>query len=149
MLVCVLAVVLFGFGGLYWLGSQIADEVTVDWDVPAALDLNEPFELDIAITNVSNSPVDLASMDINKEYLQGMLIQTTTPLYVNTYEYSPLGGGELFQTYSFNTSIAPGETLTVTFRGQAVLRGDYPGTMIICINSSFNCKTISVRTIIN
>ena len=77
-----------------------------------------------------------------------MLVETTDPLYINTFEYSPVGGGELFQTYAFNMSIAPGETLTIVFHGRAVLSGDYTGTIMVCINSDFNCKTNIVRTII-
>ena len=45
-------------------------------------------------------------------------------------------------------NLQPGETLTIVFHGRAVLSGDYTGTIMVCINSDFNCKTNIVRTII-
>jgi hypothetical protein len=148
ILVCGVALFVFGFGGLYWLGSQTAEEVTVNWGFPTDMNLDETFGLRIAITNVSSAPAELLNVDFSTNYLKGVLIETTDPPYINTFEYSPVGGGEFFQTYSFNMPIAPGETLTIAFNGRAVLTGDLSGTIMVCINSAINCKTNIVRTII-
>lgn len=148
ILVCMLAVFLFGFGGLYWLGSQVADEVDISWDMPTGMELNENFEFKITITNISTLPVELIEIDFNTNYLRGFLIESTTPQYVDTFEYTPLTGGELFQSYTFYKSIAPGEALTITFNGRVVLRGDFDGTILICIDSAFNCRSNVVRTIV-
>lgn len=148
LFVCALAVFLFGFGGLYWLNSQIAQEVSINWEYPTDINVDETFGFRIAVTNVSAVPAQLVDIDFSTNYLKGMFVETTDPLYINTFEYSPVGGGELFQTYAFNMSIAPGETLTIVFHGRAVLSGDYTGTIMVCINSDFNCKTNIVRTII-
>jgi len=148
VLICGLAVFLFGFGGLYWLGSQSAEEVNVAWEIPSGIGVDENVEFRITVTNISPDPVELVDIDFPTNYLHGFLIDSTDPLYVDTYQYSELGGGESFQTYSFNKSIGPGESLTITFNGKAVIRGDYGGTVAVCINSSFNCKSNVIRTIV-
>lgn len=148
ILVCGLAVFLFGFGGLYWLGTQVAEEVTVSWEIPTGINVDENFEFRIAVTNISTASVNLIGVDFNTNYLRGFLVETTDPLYTDTYQYPALGGGELFQTYSFNAPIAPGETLSIGFNGKTVIRGDFNGTVVVCINSTFNCRTNVVRTII-
>ena len=148
ILVCVLAVFLFGFGGLYWLGSQVADEVDVSWDIPTGMEVGENFEFKIAVTNITTIPVELVEIDFNTNYLRGFLIESTAPQYIDIFEFTPLAGGELFQTYSYKKSIAPGEMLTITFNGRAVVSGDYNGTILVCIDSVFNCRSNIVRTII-
>jgi hypothetical protein len=148
ILVCGVAIFLSGFGGLYWLGSQVAEEVTVSWDVPVDMNVDETFGFLIAITNISSAPAELLNIDFSTNYLRGLLVETTDPPYINTFEYPPVGGGEMFQSYSFNMPIAPGETLTIAFNGRAVLAGDFTGSILVCINSGVNCKTNIVRTII-
>lgn len=148
ILICVLTILLFGFGGFYWLGSQTAKEVSVSWDIPTGMEIDENFEFRIMITNISTVPVELVGIDFSTNYLRGFLIETTNPLYTDTYQYTPWGGGEVFQTYSFNKPIATGETLTIVFNGRAVIRGDYNGTVVVCINSDINCRPNVVRTII-
>jgi len=148
ILICGLGVFLFGFGGLYWLGTQFAEEVSVNWNLPSAMTVGEDIKFDIAISNITAAPVDLFSIDFSTNYLQGVLIEATTPLYVNVFEYTAWGGGEVFQSYSFKQSIPPGEPLLIAFNGRAVMSGDYTGTIVVCINSAFNCKTNVLRTII-
>lgn len=148
ILICALAVFLFGFGGLYWLGSQTAQEVTVSWDMPTGIDIDEIFEFKIIITNVSAIPVRLVSIDFSTNYLRGFLMETTDPLHTNTLQYTPWGGGETFQAYSFENPIASGKSLTVVFNGKTVISGDYSGTVAVCINSTLNCKLNIVRTIV-
>src|SRR5512140_2547315 len=100
----------------------------------------------VAVTNISTTPVELTEVDFTTDYLHGFVIETTNPLYTDSYQYSALGGGETYQTYFFKKPIAPGETLTVTFNGKAVIRGDYSGMVGVCINSTVNCKNNAVRT---
>lgn len=147
ILICMLAVFLFGFGGLYWLGSQTAEEVTVKLDISTEMEVGKNVEFRIMVTNISTVPVQLIGIDFSVNYLRGILIETTDPLYTDTYQYPALGG-ELFQTYSFNKPIAPAETLTIVFNGKAVISGDYNGTVTVCINSDVNCRANVVRTII-
>jgi hypothetical protein len=148
ILICGLVMFVSGFGGLYWLGSQVAEEVNINWDLPTGTEVDSNIEFRIAVTNITKASVELVDIDFTTGYLHGFLIDATTPLYTDTYQYPALGGGEVYQTYTFNQPIAPGETLTIAFHGIAVIRGDYTGTVAVCINSSFNCKTNVVRTII-
>lgn len=148
VLLCGLAIFLLGFGGFYWLGTQLAEEVDVNWDLPSVLAAGETFKIDLAIVNITTTAVELANIDISTDYLQGILIETTSPLYIDSFEYAAWGGGEVFQSYSFKQTIPPGETLVVAFNGKALMRGDYTGTIAICINSTINCKTNVMRTIV-
>jgi hypothetical protein len=148
VLVCVVAVFLFGFGGLYWLGSQVAKEVDISWEIPTRMNMDENFEFRIAVTNISDTAVNLIGVDFTANYLRGFLVEATDPPYSDTFQYPSLAGGEIFQAFTFNKRIAPGETLTIGFNGKAVIRGDFNGTVVVCINSSFNCRNSLVRTII-
>ncbi|HXG23819.1 MAG TPA: hypothetical protein VNJ09_04630 [Chthonomonadales bacterium] len=149
ILVCVLVVFLFGFGGLYWLGTQMAEEVEIGWAIPTGLSVGEDFEFRIVVTNVSAAPVEVLQIDFSAGYLRGFLIETTTPPYLDVFEYTPLGGGELFQSYSFRKLLEPGAEFTFAFNGRAIRTGDFSGTVLVCISSAFNCRTNVVRTIVN
>jgi hypothetical protein len=147
-LVCAIAVCIFGFGGLSWLGSQSADEITTTMDFPNEVQAGDSFEFTIHITNISSSTVELKSVDFSMNYLGGILIDSTEPAYTTTDQYDAIGGEETFQSYYFNKSIAPDETITLKFYVKAISVGDYSGTIDICVNSDFNCQSNIARTII-
>lgn len=145
---CTVAIILFGFGGIYWFGSQTAPEVSVDWEVPTAMQVGERFEFRFKVTNISNLPVDVMEIDFSSAYLSSVLIESTIPQYIDTFQYAPLGGGEQFQTFTFQDSIPPDKTHTYVFNGTVVLSGDFTGNILICINSVYNCRAHVVRTIV-
>jgi len=148
ILVCVVAVVLFGFGGLAWLGSQTPENAGVVMDVPLEAAVGDGIELNISVTNTGSTTMQLMSIDISLNYLNGIAIDHATPAYTGSSQYDSLGGGETFQTFSFRRSIAAGETLTILFSGVAVSAGDYSGSVSVCIDSGINCAINIVRTVI-
>jgi len=137
-----------GFGGLSWIGSLYADEVNVTLDFPSEIQNGDGFEFTISIANVSARTVKVESIDFSMNYLDGILIEDTKPPTTNIDQYDALGGGETFQSFYFNESIAPNETFIVIFYAKAIRAGDYNGTVDVCINLFFNCQNNVARTII-
>jgi len=148
ILACIVIAVVTGFGGLYWLGSQSPENAGVRLDFPIEINAGEDFQFEIAVTNTSAAAMELSSIDISLNYLNGFLVKGTTPPYSETSQFDALGGGETFQTYYYYQPIAPGETLTVIFDARTLLAGDYQGGVDVCIDSDFNCVSNIVRTIV-
>lgn len=150
---CIIAVILFvccaaaSVGGIYWLGSLSTSglaDITVN--APTSVDIGQPYSITVVVRNISDKEISLNSIDIEKNILNGLIVATVTPSYTDTYEYD--ASGKTYQTYSFEQGIAPGESLTVTFEGEAALAGDFGGDVDVCINSFFNCFTGYVRTLV-
>jgi hypothetical protein len=148
VLVCILAVVLFGFGGLMWLGGQTPENASVQVTAPISAKVGEDVEILVTVTNTSDKDMELSSVDFSLNFLNGFTISQVEPPYTETSQYDALGGGETYQTYYFYRPIAPGETLRIVFTAQAVLAGDYSGDVDVCIDSDFNCMTNVPRTVI-
>lgn len=148
LIVCGLAVAVFGFGGLMWLGIQSPENAAVNVNAPLNAGVGDDIQIQISITNTSSEPMELASIDFSLNYLNGFNVYRVEPPYSETSQYDALGGGETFQTYYFNRAIAPGETLVIVFEAQAILAGDFSGTVDICIDSDFNCISNIPRTVV-
>ena len=148
LLVCGIGVIVFGFGGLAWLGSQTPENADVVLDVPLEAAVGDGIELKISVANTGSTSMQLMSIDISLNYLNGIAIDHTTPAHTESSQYKSLGGGETFQSFYFHRSIAPGETLIILFSGVAVSVGDYSGAVDVCIDSDFNCTINIVRTVI-
>ncbi|HEY5731219.1 MAG TPA: hypothetical protein VIS72_14290 [Anaerolineales bacterium] len=148
VIVCILAVFLFGFGGLVWLGSQTPENASISVGFPSIVSVGDDVQMTVSITNTSSETMKLSSIDFSLNYLDGFTITDVDPAYSDSGQYDSLGGGETFQTYYFNQTIEPGETLTVIFNGKAVQPGEFSGDIDVCIDSDFNCKTNIPRTVI-
>lgn len=148
VLVCALVAIFLGFGGLVWIGSQTVDEATARLEIPATAQAGDPFEFSITVTNTTQEEIELFGVDFSMNFLRGIVIDQTEPAYTETDQFESLGGGETFLSYYFHRSIAPGESLTVTFTGTAVTAGDFSGAVDVCINSDFNCINNTARTVI-
>lgn len=140
---CIAALV----GGVYWLGSLSTSEIAdITVNAPANVEQGQAYTITVTVRNISDKEIELNSVDIDKNILNGFIIATVEPSYTDTYEYE--SSGTTFQTYSFQAAIAPGESLTVTFEGEAALPGDFSGEVDVCIDSFFNCHTGYVRTLV-
>jgi hypothetical protein len=148
VVVCILAVVLFGFGGLMWLGSQTPENADVKVNTPPNAGVGDDIKIQITVTNTSSEVLELSSIDISLNYLKGFTITQVDPPYSDIGQYDSLGGGETFQTYYFYQSIEPGMTMTIVFDVKAVIPGDFSGVIDVCIDSDFNCVTNIPRTVV-
>jgi len=147
IIVCAVAVVMFGFGGLVWLGSQPPpDNVTVFVGHSLLADVGDDVQITVSITNTSSESLKLDSIDFSLNYLEGINITQVDPPYTDITKYDSLGGGESFQSFNFSQTIEPNETLRVVFDAKAVLPGSFSGTVDVCIDSFFNCTTKIIST---
>ncbi len=147
ILTCAILVLVFGFGGLFWLGSQSPEEVSVQVDAPSQVTSGGDFTIKVDVTNTGGITVVLTNIDFSMNYLAGFHVVETTPPYTETWQYNALGGGETFQTYLFNQTIDAGETITLLFNTRSLREGDFSGSIAICIDSTFNCKLDIILTI--
>lgn len=148
VVICILAIILFGFGGLIWLGTQTPENVDVKVSAPQNASVGDDVQIQVSITNTSSEVLELSSIDISLNYLNGFTISQVTPAYSDVGQYDSLGGGETFQTYYFYLPIEPGITMMIVFDGKAVLPGDFSGSIDVCIESDFNCVSNIPRTMI-
>jgi len=148
IVICIAAVCLLGFGGLVWLGSQTPDNVEVKVNAPISANVGDEVQIQVSITNTGSDVLELSSIDISLNYLNGFTITQVTPPYANVDQYDSLGGDETFQNYYFHHPIEPGITLTIILEGTAVLPGDFSGDIDVCIDSDFNCTTNIQRMVI-
>ena len=148
LLVCILAVIVFGFGGLMWIGAQTPENAAVQVNAPINVKVNESIEISVTITNTGAETMKLASIDLSLNYLNGFIVKQASPPFTETYQYTVPVSGEKVQTFVFDQSIAPGDTLVVVFNGESVLSGDFSGDVYVCVDSGFNCAVITTRTVV-
>lgn len=148
VLLCGVAVAVFGFGGLMWLGSRSPENAEVQISAPVSVDVGDEVEIRITVRNTSGQSLELSSIDFSLNYLNGFNVYRVDPQYSETSQFDSLGGGETFQTYYFYLTVEPGETLTLVFSAEALLPGDFSGDVDVCIDSDFNCVTNISRTVI-
>jgi len=148
LLLCVLGLVIFGIGGLAWLGNQEPQNVDIKVDTPINAEINKAVEIRITITNTGTVSITLDSLDMTLSYLDGFFINQSDPPYTDTYEFDNPVTKEKARSFTYQRAIMPGDTLTVTFRGVAVKAGDFSGEVNVCTNSFYECQASIARTIV-
>lgn len=123
---------------LVWLGSEpngIRTRVEADRTMLA---VGEPMVLNVTIENVSLDPVQVNSVGLEADLLDGLtLVQTLVggepqSLPVDERDFPVIG---TWTEYSLDREIAPGETLDVTFVLEAVEPGSYLGEVTTWVDS--------------
>ena len=145
---CILILIVSGTGGIMWLGLQTPENIDVSINTPINIDVGDTVELIVTITNTGTSSVELNSIDISLNYLNGFVVEETTPPFTETSQFDAWFVDETYQTFYFYQAIESGETLSIVFNAQAVLTGDFSGDIDVCIDSESNCKTSIARTIV-
>lgn len=148
ILAVILCCILAGAGGIYWLGTlSTEDKAQIEVTVPIEAASGDVFTFTVAVKNISDEQIIVDSVDIQTTFLDGFIIESVNPTFADTYQFDSLDG-TVYQTYEFKQSIEPGQTITFTFKGQAISSGDFSGEIDTCIDSLVNCKTDVVRTIV-
>jgi hypothetical protein len=126
-----------------WISQEPEDvEVTVTAPLQAAP--GEEVVLEVSVTNLSDEPQLLDSVDIFDSYMRGIAVSRTDPPYTNFFHVPIVDA----RTYEFKRTIPAGETLVVTFHAVAVQVGDYAGQVDVCINLPSSCLGRPVRTVV-
>ena len=134
-----LALVLLGGGCL-----SGPENIGVEIDVPTRVAAGESFEITAHITNTDDETRILDSIDIGDEYLEGIAIISSDPMYSQTF-HIPIDNT---MSHTLLTPIEAGETLSVTFTAEALTTGDYAGAFDVCFDHGANCLFLSVRTLV-
>jgi hypothetical protein len=133
-------------GGVLWI-SQPPRGVTASVDAPIQLDAGDKVEFVVHVTNHNKDVVKIMSIDIGVDYFEGITLLSVTPDYDSYYVPQEATADDI-RSYYFSIPVEPGETVSITFMGNAVDAGDYGGILDVCINSNYTCISNVIRTVI-
>jgi len=148
LVACIVAVFIFGFGGLVWLGLQTPENAEINVDTPIQVSEGDNVEIRVLVTNTSSTALEVFGIDISMNYLDGFIVTQTSPPYSDSRQFDSLGGGETYQSYYFYRQVLPGESLSIVFHARAVRVGDFSGDLDVCIDSDYTCATNVIRTLV-
>jgi len=123
---------------LVWFGSEPNDIRTRVEADRRMLSVGETMALNVTIENVSLDPVQINSVGLEADLLDGLtLVQTLVEgapqsLPVDERDFPLIG---TWTEYSLDRELAPGDTLDVTFVLEAVEQGSYLGEVTTWVDS--------------
>lgn len=124
------------------------DNAEINVDAPIQVSEGDDVEIRVTIANTSSETLEVSSVDISMNYLNGFTIAQTSPSYSDSSQFDSLGVDETYQSYYFHRQVLPGESLDIIFYVKAVLVGDFSGNLDVCIDSDYNCATNIIRTLV-
>jgi hypothetical protein len=131
----------------FWFFSQATEtpaDISIQVSAPANANVGDDIIIEVTITNTGQQSRELNSIDIYTSYLDGVVIQRTSPTYD---EFSDNLFGN-FHSYYFYRQLPPGSTTTVQFFARAVMSGNFSGDLDVCIDSEIRCTSYFIRTVI-
>ena len=133
-------------GGFFNAADGGTGEVAISVSAPLNAGVGDAVTVEIVIKNPTDQIMDLDSVDINLEYLDGVDISESSPVYSDNYSLEPLFPQ---MSFTFHQPIPANGILRVRMFGTAVKSGDFSGTLDVCIDGGGNCTGTEVRTIIS
>jgi hypothetical protein len=135
---------LFAGGAFYSWIMEEPENVVIEVKVPATVDLDEKFVIEVQVINTAPESQSLKGIDFELKYLEGILITESAPRFTESFELSLVE----FMSYSFEENIPSGESVVVRFSALAILKGNFSGDVDVCINDVAICTTNNVRTVV-
>lgn len=120
--------------------------IGVDINTPSTATLNEPYDITINITNKDDEIQTITSIDIDTNYVEGIIFEGSTPEYNQSWDLTEEFN---FYSYDYYIDIAPNDTENIVFHFLPVATGDYQGNIDVCINTEEACVFNTVRTIVS
>jgi hypothetical protein len=124
-------------------GCTPPDSVKVNKDIPSEVTKGQSFDFIITVNNEDSKAHELRSIDIDDDFLDGILIVSTTPITVEEYG---TWGQHIFE---FKQDIPESSSYDVIFHAKAIDTGDYSGDLDICIDGDASCLFNSIRILVN
>ncbi|MDF1497515.1 MAG: hypothetical protein P1P90_05665 [Patescibacteria group bacterium] len=124
-------------------GCNVPESITVQKNSPTEVISGETFTFSVDIKNADNKDHELRSIDIDKTFLDGIMIVSTTPVTSEEYE---VFGQHIFE---FKSDIPANSTKEVIFNAKAIKSGDFSGDFDICIDGDASCLFNSIRILVN
>lgn len=110
-------------------------------NAPATVARGKEFELVISVVNErKDQPLKVGDIDISEEYLKGFSVISAEPQYVSSTKNGILDN----RTFTFNHSVPPGSTNTISFKLLGRKTGRYSGD--IDVSEGMRMLTMIVET---
>ena len=119
-------------------------DVSVSIDAPVAVSQGREFRFNCLVTNKAAKPQKLLSLDVADGFLKGIVVRSTDPAFTEATHLPILNA----VSYSFDRTLAPGESLKVVFQCYAAKAGDWSGEVTFYVNSTATALTYPLRTIV-
>ena len=120
-----------------FFGTTLNEPITIEVqvDAPQQVQLNEPFAVNIQVTNLVTTSQTLHSIDLNSSYLDSVNLSSSTPAY-KAVAALPLTD---FTSYRFEEALLAEATVPIelVFVGQEA--GEFSGLMDICLDDGTLC----------
>ena len=130
--------------GLLLVACAVPENIEIGVTAPITISQLQRFQIEATARNTGSAVQTLVSLDIADEYLQGIVIESSTPPFANAF-HVPIDNT---MSYSFDLPIQPGAEVTVLFQAFAAHPGDFAGEVDFCINSETSFVSYPVRTIV-
>ncbi len=111
------------------------EDLSVYINEPSTVSIGEEFTFSVTISNESDEAKELRSIDIDRSFLEGMVVIGTTTPTTNEYYIEALDQ----DIFEFEHMIPAYEDLTLVFTAMAFIPGDYSGDFDICIDGDASC----------
>ena len=140
--ICPLSVIAaVGGGSLVFGASGEPSGVDIDVDSPTSVVVDEPFSIDVSVTNVADTMQTLDDIDLDAAALEVLEVMSTSPPFTRTSR------NRFFKTYWFEEEIEPGATLKVSVEMVARETGTHPFWLDVCINVPNSCLNFEMEIV--
>ncbi len=140
LLLAPVAVVLFLVGGVTLSTLLQPQDIEIRVDAPLVVNQGEPFEIKLHARNKGDTQVTLVAIDISKEYLRGIEIESFDP---------PFSASEdifFIVSHYYDLPIHAGQEIEIILQAHGEVQGNYYEFFSFCIDSAMTCLDYQVLT---
>ncbi len=129
-----------------YMSLQPLENADIEVNLQPVVEAGADLDFTITIINISEKSINLNSINMGQDFVDGIQIGDSTPIFEYRDHYDLLGFP--MEMFIFNEMILVGESLTLKFDAKAVKTGDFTGQMFICVDNTTNCEIILLRTVV-
>ncbi len=115
-------------------------DIEIRVDAPLVVNEGEPFEIQLHAQNKGDTQVTLVAIDISKEYLRGIVIESFDP------PFSASADTVFAVSYFYDLSIPAGQEIEIILQAHGEVQGNYYEWFSFCIDSAMTCLDYEVLT---
>jgi len=142
LLLAPVAGVLFVVGSFTLSTLLQPQDIEIRVDAPLVVNEGEPFEIQLHAQNKGDTQVTLVAIDIPKEYLRGIEIESFDPAFFAS-EVTPF-----VVSYYYDLPINAGEEIEIILQAHGEVQGNYFEFFSFCIDSPMTCLEYEVLTMV-
>jgi len=141
LLLAPVAVVLIGVGSFTLSTLLQPQDIEIRVDAPLVVNQGEPFEIQLHAQNKGDTQVTLVAIDISKEYLRGIVIESFDPPFSESEVFPPF-----IVSYYYDLPIQAGQEIEIILQAHGEVQGNYYEYFGFCIDSVFTCLEYQTLT---